>query len=209
MDNLYLTFALANSSICVRWMSLLCWLPGWSACVFLCNKTRIYNRTHKKKGKMQGAASRGWRNHPKNKKHKCMSSWCQNQLSIIGSGSDVSARDLFAWRTELNRMSLITYIQKGFSKHFEIQKKLTIIFQQSNNKSKQKTKRLPMPVTCDIRPCTCSTVIFALSRVILASGDSSCKSFRCHQICKEEKLRERERRMLTLESSGIHGSQSW
>jgi len=33
-----------------------------------------------------------------------------------------------------------------------------------------------MQVTCDIRPCTCSTVIFALSRVILASGDSSCKS---------------------------------
>uniref|UniRef100_A0A2P2K9R5 COP9 complex family protein n=1 Tax=Rhizophora mucronata TaxID=61149 RepID=A0A2P2K9R5_RHIMU len=31
-------------------------------------------------------------------------------------------------------------------------------------------------MTCDIRPWTCSTVILALSRVILASCDSSCNS---------------------------------
>lgn len=44
-------------------------------------------------------------------------------------------------------------------------------------------------VTCDIRPCTCSTVILALSRVILARGDSSCKSWKCrYQVCKERKL---------------------
>lgn len=35
---------------------------------------------------------------------------------------------------------------------------------------------LEIASTCDIRPCTCSTVILALSRVIFASCDSSCNS---------------------------------
>jgi len=44
-----------------------------------------------------------------------------------------------------------------------------------------------LAITCHIKPCTCSTIIFALSRVILASGDSSCKSFE-NLICQNEKL---------------------
>lgn len=36
----------------------------------------------------------------------------QNQLSIIGSGPDGSVRFLFAWWTELNKMSLMTYTEE-------------------------------------------------------------------------------------------------
>ena len=47
--------------------------------------------------------------------------------------------------------------------------------------------------TCDIRPWTCSTVIFALSRVIFASCDSSCVMKLRSNSKNYERERERER----------------
>ena len=55
--------------------------------------------------------------------------------------------------------------------------------------TKPDTADIGTAYTCDIRPCTCSTVIFALSRVILASGDSSCKSgHQCVNITDDEQI---------------------
>ena len=83
---------------------------------------------------------------------------------IIGSGSVWSLGVLSDWRAELNNMSLITCTL--------INKKSWVNLMDSW--TKKGTSRLCL-LTCDINPWTCSTVIFALSRVILASGSSSWK----------------------------------